>query len=1562
MRKFIKRRLIPDIALILVLFLSYNPLSGYLSLLIETGVIDKATILGKNIAYVISNDIEEVKAEDDNITVDIDVSGIIDAINEQGDKANGTLSDININGEQLVADTKALTDVVQSESDQLESQLSSWQSSLTSQIDKQSNAIINTIKAAQHQYRVANIYSINNTTAEIRWRPKYEELPYLEAIAYKNVGYAATYTGYWDSTYQTPNKPDGASREYEVLGYDANVAAEGYILTNNKTAGSYVVKYMSEDGITWSNAVQLIYKALGQYEYSYAYYTQPDTSLKPETSPLSQALSNVTTFDNSQGQFWYFVSRSNQITNKDSSNIKDIYWDRACAEGFVSSANQNKFITGSEFIKLVSNMMDVYQEQVISENEVNQLLQVYGYDYPIQRGVEFADAWAYLKVRGILNVDLGYDANVPLDDALNVAMCIADKDSRTDYKKIQISLNLGSDLVSDGYFPVKDLTFTHGTTSIKGTMDYSTANYYDYIIPMTDDITYRDIDGNILKTSPGIYKDSLDTAASGAEVSVITDKNNKNYYHIRALASCKDNLYIMYPQRGNQANSSFCINLNLGTAIYGGGYLPQYQLSPGQNGQPGIYAVLSQGKTSFDVQFGEDNSEWISYVDSTRSGNTNATAGLLPTNPTVFDRAVALFETWTTPMYVEANYDDYLATIRMAGASASEAGMSTQLQVSYSELTDNSAFKTSYPCKALDAAFSNGNWVKAAAEFGETGLINTFLMSCVNKGYITQEDFVSLSPKSYNFTLSNFNTKLSSSGLPNISEFNPNDFLGAYGTATVYTNGNTGAYKNTIEKLIPVLRTFSQLVSTHYATNFDYDPQEKTINVTYYSYNEQGLRDCIIGVLSPEDVANDPLMAEQSIFEDTSIANSAVMSRDENILIPYTDLVKCGILTDTFKGKMPYPEDDGVYYFQSKMGVIKVNDSAKTILIGTTFYNLMGDDGKGPVLIYPDNDGNEVYIDYRCVMGLCDVPVERQGTLAETSSNSVGSGSQVIYTLNDSGVRSSIFESTDFSTFNYADFKTSDANSAGDSLTTRIISSTIADGQTYKNAQNDSLDVTWAPEGNTLYRMSLSTFSPTANWMTVVRQTSDSDIKAGLFVWYPKAAFINNDYGSSTVETLYENAWKVDVDEALGNSTLNTLLKNVGLDNPTTYYDKMTQYAAIKLFQYTNGGFFLTQNWAMRYFDLTENCRLQSFNSYMLDDSSVLGNGLKLYNGNSVGACYWVNQLGFVYNIPSLSEFSAEKYYSGEYMLPLVYCPRNTEDVICSTPFIVNINTDYYDGSLPFGTVVSGAGKYNVFNLGGSSLGREATYSSLSNSEKASSVDVENITFAPAGCFAYFGGIEGEKITTDDLNQFLVQTNKVYIGTQRVYYQSGNRDGSDMALSRGTMDSNNTFILNSKYSEFYRVYDSSQYDVFVRWSDDLVANATNSVAQVTVSDLDLANIYLPGNLSLQDLLNRIESGTEFWILFCLRILPIIGMICIIILIGLSFLGDNPIIRKIFDKFFDPVYILTLGQRTIEQWRWQKVLWPCLLFFCGFTLILNGNLLKILAYLIRWWGAIRMLFH
>ena len=103
-------------------------------------------------------------------------------------------------------------------------------------------------------------------------------------------------------------------------------------------------------------------------------------------------------------------------------------------------------------------------------------------------------------------------------------------------------------------------------------------------------------------------------------------------------------------------------------------------------------------------------------------------------------------------------------------------------------------------------------------------------MSCVNKGYITQEDFVSLSPKSYNFTLSNFNTKLSSSGLPNISEFNPNDFLGAYGTATVYTNGNTGAYKNTIEKLIPVLRTFSQLVSTHYATNFDYDPQEKTIN------------------------------------------------------------------------------------------------------------------------------------------------------------------------------------------------------------------------------------------------------------------------------------------------------------------------------------------------------------------------------------------------------------------------------------------------------------------------------------------------------------------------------------------------------------------------------------------------------------------------------------------------------------------------------------------------------------------------------------------------------------
>jgi hypothetical protein len=85
------------------------------------------------------------------------------------------------------------------------------------------------------------------------------------------------------------------------------------------------------------------------------------------------------------------------------------------------------------------------------------------------------------------------------------------------------------------------------------------------------------------------------------------------------------------------------------------------------------------------------------------------------------------------------------------------------------------------------------------------------------------------------------------------------------------------------------------------------------------------------------------------------------------------------------------------------------------------------------------------------------------------------------------------------------------------------------------------------------------------------------------------------------------------------------------------------------------------------------------------------------------------------------------------------------------------------------------------------------------------------------------------------------------------------------------------------------------------------------------------------------------------VVFVFKVLPIIGVILMTILVGLAFLGDNKLVKEICEKTVDPVKILTFGRQTIETWKWQKVLLPCILLYVLFALFLNGNIIRIIMW-------------
>lgn len=428
--------------------------------------------------------------------------------------------------------------------------------------------------------RVTSLYSINNTIPGCYYKPQLQDIPNLEEIVYKDGSFLTVYSGYYDldnsvsyldynEAYQSVYKGEsGASRALEILGYDFLLSNEEYDIRTKTYTATQVGEYP-----TYGTVVMDIYKALGQVYYDIELKYGNDhvvVGQSPCTKDLVFGL--VKEVDNRFTRTDVFVTRTN----------RDIYLAKAIQDMRLplseSSVDKDRYMTAGSFIVLLADMMELYGEPVLSTSEMNLLLQVYGANIPEYLTETERDAYLYLKSRGVLAIDLDYDAPLRTSDMLDILMRVADPNSRTDWKQVQITYNLDQSLIDMGYY-VKPAKFVIGDEALvldSVSYDYSTSKYYDYYVRVDDITRFRsssgyEISNLFIPEIPGRHNGAA--LSDAIYVGKVQGNDGYEYYYFRASIDYRGSGYLGHSntiQLNSYGGSDLPANLNMevGGGVY----------------------------------------------------------------------------------------------------------------------------------------------------------------------------------------------------------------------------------------------------------------------------------------------------------------------------------------------------------------------------------------------------------------------------------------------------------------------------------------------------------------------------------------------------------------------------------------------------------------------------------------------------------------------------------------------------------------------------------------------------------------------------------------------------------------------------------------------------------------------------------------------------------------------------------------------------------------------------------------------------------------------------------
>jgi len=475
---------------------------------------------------------------------------------------------------------------------------------------------------------VTALYSENRRIAGCYYRPVYEELMRHTDIAAEVALYdqfAAVYTGYFDL--YDPElgetglyKPEGSQcRELEILGYDFLLSREEY----NEGTKEYVATEYRDPFVIWEVAVMDLYKALGKEIISYARYFENDVNAEEgrrvtlENSPIGQSLpSYVSDLDTSRVETHLFVTRTYAVER---------YYERAVNELGVSWRYRREYMSNSDFVLLVAQAMQMYGEPVMSELEMNLLLQVYGAEIPEYLTETEREAYLYLKARGVLNIDFDFTQPLEFKDMLNILMCVKDQDSRTDFKNIQVTMDIGEDLINRGYFP-KTVSIVDRQAPYVEEMEVSEGevagevSYHDYLVLIDENTEFRDSAGQPVREDKIFVSAENGQNEKGARDGTaflgIEMFAGRRYYHFRVSTEFEGVLEFNTEQSTDAPE-----NIRMTARWVGGGV---YSFSSRKKGT--VYVQRDKTFKKFAEETGVDMS---GYWDKSKLKKSKASASLL---------------------------------------------------------------------------------------------------------------------------------------------------------------------------------------------------------------------------------------------------------------------------------------------------------------------------------------------------------------------------------------------------------------------------------------------------------------------------------------------------------------------------------------------------------------------------------------------------------------------------------------------------------------------------------------------------------------------------------------------------------------------------------------------------------------------------------------------------------------------------------------------------------------------------------------------------------------------
>lgn len=368
--------------------------------------------------------------------------------------------------------------------------------------------------------RISEIHMVNNT-ARALWNPTLDEIPAtLHAAIMKQAGIAILYDGWVDLECKGDYKPYGATREAEVLGYDIYAkAGEQYVDGVYQTGGLY----SSDDPITQQWALVQLYRAVGVEQVQYYVTTEGRTldTYNINQSPLVQYLS----MDTAEPDL--------------SAVISNVAVTRTAPTPYLSMANADVLgitdlsdnLTVGEFCVLAQQLMYLYGEPVLTEQETYLLLEAYGRDLPYGLSSLQLEAVKYLMARGIVESGMDWRADITFAEAATLLMRIKDEDTRLTLKELQLTTD--ASLLSKGYYPTEVSTYTSPIEVLDQYSGYDKYTYYDYFIEVADAVQFRSVDGTTPIPFIGSSSNNVSGTAEGTTYMGKVRVGGKVFYHFQ---------------------------------------------------------------------------------------------------------------------------------------------------------------------------------------------------------------------------------------------------------------------------------------------------------------------------------------------------------------------------------------------------------------------------------------------------------------------------------------------------------------------------------------------------------------------------------------------------------------------------------------------------------------------------------------------------------------------------------------------------------------------------------------------------------------------------------------------------------------------------------------------------------------------------------------------------------------------------------------------------------------------------------------------------------------------